>query len=862
MADKASEEVMLLHGDLDLKIVKARRLPNMDMFSENLRRCFTACDACSTPSANAGDGDGGGVKDREIHTHRKIITSDPYVTVVVPQATLARTRVVKNSQDPHWDEHFVVCLAHPLAYLEFQVKDDDTFGAQVIGSAKIPVKEIASGDLISGWFPLLGASGKPPKKETAIYIEMQFTPFDRHPIYHRGIPGDPEQDGVKGTYFPLRKGSQVRLYQDAHVIDGMLPEIDLDDGKVYRQEKCWEDICYAISEAHHMIYIVGWSVFHKVKLVREPTRPLPRGGDLTLGDLLKYKSEEGVRVLLLVWDDKTSHDKFGISTAGVMQTHDEETRKFFKHSSVICVLSPRYASSKLGLFKQQVVGTLFTHHQKCVLVDTQAAGNNRKVTAFIGGIDLCDGRYDTPEHRLFRDLDTVFKDDFHNPTFPNGTKAPRQPWHDLHSRIDGPAAYDVLLNFEQRWRKATRWKEFSLRFKGKSRWQDDALIRIGRISWILSPAFSILKDGTSVVPKDDPLIWVSKEDNPENWHVQIFRSIDSGSVKGFPNYPDEAEALNLVCAKRLVVDKSIQTAYIQAIRSAQHFIYIENQYFLGSSYAWPSYKDAGADNLIPMELALKIASKIRARERFAVYVVIPLWPEGDPKSGPVQEILYWQSQTMQMMYDVIARELKSMQISDAHPLDYLNFYCLGKREQLPDNMTNGNGNGNGNSVPDSFKFQRFMIYVHAKGMIVDDEYVIIGSANINQRSLAGTKDTEIAMGAYQPHQTWSSKGKHPRGQVYGYRMSLWAEHMGVTGNHFVEAGEVECVKSVNRIAEDNWRKFISPEFTELQGHLIKYPLLVDSDGKVSPLPDYENFPDVGGKIIGAHSMTLPDTLTT
>ena len=36
-----------------------------------------------------------------------------------------------------------------------------------------------------------------------------------------------------------------------------------------------------------------------------------------------------------------------------MQTHDEETRKFFKHSSVSCVLSPRYASSKLSIFKQQ-----------------------------------------------------------------------------------------------------------------------------------------------------------------------------------------------------------------------------------------------------------------------------------------------------------------------------------------------------------------------------------------------------------------------------------------------------------------------------------------------------------------------------
>uniref|UniRef100_A0A803M2E5 Uncharacterized protein n=1 Tax=Chenopodium quinoa TaxID=63459 RepID=A0A803M2E5_CHEQI len=50
--------------------------------------------------------------------------------------------------------------------------------------------------------------------------------------------------------------------------------------------------------------------------------------------------------------------------------------------------------------------------------------------------------------------------------------------------------------------------------------------------------------------------------------------------------------MNLVCAKNLVIDKSIQTEYIEAIRSAQHFIYIENQYFLGSSYAWPNYKNA------------------------------------------------------------------------------------------------------------------------------------------------------------------------------------------------------------------------------------------------------------------------------
>lgn len=52
-----------------------------------------------------------------------------------------------------------------------------------------------------------------------------------------------------------------------------------------------------------------------------------------------------------------------------------------------------------------------------MIVDTPAGGNNRKLTAFIGGLDMCDGRYDTPEHRLFKDLNTVFKSDIHNPTF-------------------------------------------------------------------------------------------------------------------------------------------------------------------------------------------------------------------------------------------------------------------------------------------------------------------------------------------------------------------------------------------------------------------------------------------------------------
>ena len=50
---------------------------------------------------------------------------------------------------------------------------------------------------------------------------------------------------------------------------------------------------------------------------------------------------------------------------------------------------------------------------------------------------------------------------------------------------------------------------------------------------------------------------------------------------------------HLVWGKSVAIDVSIQMAYVKAIRSAQHFIYIENQYFLGSSYNWPDYDTAG-----------------------------------------------------------------------------------------------------------------------------------------------------------------------------------------------------------------------------------------------------------------------------
>ncbi|CAL5442216.1 unnamed protein product [Camellia sinensis] len=81
----------------------------------------------------------------------------------------------------------------------------------------------------------------------------------------------------------------------------------------------------------------------------------------------------------------------------------------------------------------------------------------------------------------------------------------------------------------------------------------------------------------------------------------------------------------------------------------------------------------GANNLIPMEIVLKIAEKIRARERFVAYIVIPMWPEGNPTSAATQRILFWQNKTMQMMYETIYKALVEVGLQNEYtPQDYLN----------------------------------------------------------------------------------------------------------------------------------------------------------------------------------------------
>lgn len=101
------------------------------------------------------------------------------------------------------------------------------------------------------------------------------------------------------------------------------------------------------------------------------------------------------------------------------------------------------------------------------------------------------------------------------------------------------------------------------------------------------------------------------------------------------------------------------------------------------------------------------------------------------------------------MYRRVGDALREVGEVSSHPTDWLLFLCPGKRETEGSHL-------NLLAPPTERLAQicrqslRFPIYVHSKMMIADDTYIIVGSANINQRSMAGTRDTEIAVGCHQP----------------------------------------------------------------------------------------------------------------
>ena len=516
------------------------------------------------------------------------------------------------------------------------------------------------------------------------------------------------------------------------------------DGRDYM----W-NVSRAISMAKDVIYIHDWWLSPELYM----RRPAAISQKWRLDRLLQRKAREGVKVFVIMYRNINSAIPI-----------DSEYTKFSLldlHHNVFVQRSPNQ-------FRQNTF--FWAHHEKICIID--------HMVAFVGGIDLCFGRWDTPQHSVVDDKLTGFeasdapKDadhcqlwpgkDYSNPRVQDfyalekpyeemydRTKVPRMPWHDIHMQIVGQPARDLTRHFVQRWnyilrqRKPTRPTPFLLP----------------------PPDFQ---------PADLEALGLNG-----TCEVQILRSACWWSL-GTPNHTEH----------------SIMNAYIKTIEQSEHFVYIENQFFISSC----EVEGTRVENNIGDALVERIVRASQKRESWRAVIVIPLMPgfqnTVDQQDGTSVRLI------MQCQYRSICRGEASIfgrvRAQGIEPEDYIQFYSLrswgriGPTRQLVTEQ----------------------LYIHAKCMVVDDRIAIIGSANINERSMLGSRDSECAAVVRDTDMLWSTMNGEPYlvGRfAHTLRMRLMREHLGIDVDEVLEDELQEEEKQKGQQWEKDMNKFHNEE---------------------------------------------------
>ncbi|KAJ9643477.1 Phospholipase D1 [Coniosporium tulheliwenetii] len=463
------------------------------------------------------------------------------------------------------------------------------------------------------------------------------------------------------------------------------------DGRDYM----W-NVSRAIEMAQDVIYIHDWWLSPELYMRRPPAI----SQKWRLDRLLQRKAQEGVKIFIIIYRN--------INTAIPIDSEYTKFSLLDLHPNVFVQRSPN----------QLRQNTFFwAHHEKICVVD--------HTIAFCGGIDLCFGRWDTPEHSLTDDkltgfeLNDVPKDSEHCQNWPgkdysnprvqdfyaldkpyeemyDRTKVPRMPWHDIAMQIVAQAiASNAALA------SAPDFLEGELKTLGL--------------------------DGTC--------------------EVQILRSAASWSI-GTPNR----------------VECSIHNAYIKMIESSDHFVYIENQFFISSC----EVEGVKIENKIGDALVERIKRAHEDQEDWRAVVIIPLMPgfqnTVDQQDGSsVRLIMTCQYRSICRGETSIFGRLRAVGIE---PEDYIQFYALRSWGKIGPNKA----------------LVTEQLYIHAKCMIVDDRVAIIGSANINERSMLGGRDSEVAAVVRDRAMVPSvMAGEAYKVGVFPHtlRMRLMREHLGL-----------------------------------------------------------------------------------
>ena len=245
-------------------------------------------------------------------------------------------------------------------------------------------------------------------------------------------------------------------------------------------------------------------------------------------------------------------------------------------------------------------------------------------------------------------------------------------------------------------------------------------------------------------------------------------------------------------------ENSILQAYYKLIDTSKHYLYIENQFFVSRAFddeemnECPHALSDVVENLIALHIRKRIERAYYNNEKFRVFVFIPLLPgfAGEPEeSGTLQIIL-------KHTYAGICRNHGMSIIEQLEKImgdkwkEYIGFYSL-------------RGHALVNNVPSTE-----LIYIHSKLMIVDDISVILGSANINDRSMLGSRDSEFAVLINESKRLDSIMDgqKYTAANfAYTFRVNLFAEHLGVDPNNQILKDPLsdEFLKLVQNTAHNN-----------------------------------------------------------
>ncbi|KAH8413621.1 hypothetical protein KR222_002150, partial [Zaprionus bogoriensis] len=351
------------------------------------------------------------------------------------------------------------------------------------------------------------------------------------------------------------------------------------------------------------------------------------------------------------------------------------------------------------------------------------------------------------------------------------TTTPRMPWHDVGICVVGASARDVARHFIQRW-NAMKLEKL----------RDNV-----RFPYLLPKSYHQIRLNAQLQQL--------QQCRQQRVTCQLLRSVSAWSC-GFI----EAD----------LVEQSIHDAYIETITKAQHYVYIENQFFitlqlgLGASGAYNNVR-----NQIGETLFKRIVRAHKERKRFRVYVIMPLLPgfEGDVGGSTgiaVRAITHWNYASISRGRTAILTRLQEAGI--AEPQNYISFHSLRNHSYL-------------NNTPITE-----LIYVHSKLLIADDRVVICGSANINDRSIIGKRDSEIAAIIMdEEFEDGRMNGKqHPSGIFAGrLRKFLFKEHLGLLDADSSIRSDISVSDPVcDQFWHNTWR-CISTRNTEIYDEVFK-----------------------------------------